>query len=64
MIEAKDCPYGNVDWYDVTDIETAKQGKNSKVCVNLDCHEDCSRIVTTEGLPFYDRDGQKVRQSK
>ena len=57
MIDSKDCPKHNLDWYDVTDIATGQSGKNSKICVNLDCHENCSRTVTSEGYPFYDPRG-------
>ena len=61
MIKANDCPFRNTDWYDVTDIETAKQGKNAKVCTKLGCEEDCNRQVITDGLPFYDLDGAKLK---
>ncbi len=61
MIEAKNCPHHNLEWYDITDIATAKLGKNSKLCVNLNCQEKCTSTITNDGLPFYDPDGSKLK---
>ena len=58
MIDAKNCPIHNCYWYDVTDIATGRSGRNSKICVNLDCHEDCNRTITNKGLPLYDPHGK------
>ncbi len=57
MINAANCPIYNLDWYDVTDVAMSRKGKNAKLCVNLDCHEDCNRIITSNGYPPYDADG-------
>lgn len=57
-IKAQDCPINNQYWYDVTDIATAQKGYNAKICVNLDCHRDCERMITSRGLPSYDPSGE------
>ena len=58
MIDAKNCPCNNRDWYDVTDIATGQKGMNTKICVNLNCKEDCNRQITENGYPFYDISGE------
>ena len=57
-MEAKNCPHKNTEWYDITDLETGRQGKHVKICVRPGCTEDCDKIVTEEGRPSYDPDGE------
>ena len=60
MIDAKDCPHDNTEWYDITTVSLAGRGKNQKICVRLGCLEECTHVVTREGLPFYDPTGDKL----
>lgn len=61
MIEAKNCPHNNTEWYDITDMATGARGKNVKYCVNLSCKMACSRKIIEDGFPFYDPTGEIAR---
>ena len=50
MIDAKNCPYHNIDWYDVTDIDSCRKGYVIKVCIRIDCKNKCTHILKEKYL--------------